>query len=230
MLPELYSFGNTNLVSRPTRDQAELSKEEMEESTPILEAKIKKWRPEACCIVGKGIWESIFKYKMGRKLTKLEFEFGWQDMRLGVVEEGEVIDGVKQKAWEGARVFVAVSTSGLVAGYSWSYKVALLEELAKWVAERKKERGETSPRGLPDHVVKEAGEKRERVWQALREKDRIGGVKVEDELEAGEAAVKTEEEVENIIKTEEVDVKAEEEVNGQIEEKREGIKAEEEDI
>ncbi|KAA8899169.1 uracil-DNA glycosylase-like protein [Sphaerosporella brunnea] len=135
-LPELYSLGNTNLVSRPTKDQAELSHEEMEEGVPILEAKVQKFRPESVCIVGKGIWERIYKAKSGKKLGK-EFQFGWQDgWRLGAVE-GE---------YEGAKVYVAVSTSGLVAGYSTAQKLRIMTELGDWVNLRRKERGETAPR------------------------------------------------------------------------------------
>ncbi|TGZ83103.1 DNA glycosylase [Ascodesmis nigricans] len=201
-LPELYNYGNTNLVSRPTRDQAELSKTEMEDGTPILEAKLKKWKPESVLIVGKGIWESIWKHKTGKKLTKEQFAFGWQKMRLGVTEEGEEVDGMKMGKWEGARVFVGISTSGLVAGYSKQEKLKLFKELADWVDERRKERGETAPRGLPSEVVEEAARRREREWKALMERSRDGDVKVEDELHAGEAGegIKQEE----VIKEEDV--------------------------
>ncbi|KAF8254081.1 DNA glycosylase, partial [Wilcoxina mikolae CBS 423.85] len=141
-LPELYSLGNTNLVSRPTKDQAELSLSEMEACVPVLEEKVRRWKPEAVCIVGKGIWERIYKVKAGKRLK--EFVFGWQEgWRFGGVE-GE---------WEGAKVFVAVSTSGLVAGYSTERKLEIMTELGRWVEERRRERGETAPRGLSDEVV-----------------------------------------------------------------------------
>ena len=201
-LPELYSFGNTNLVPRPTRDQAELSPAEMEDCVPMLEAKIRRWRPEAVCIVGKGIWERIFKVKSGRKLGKdCDFHFGWQDpWRLGDGDDGSGSgsgsggggggggdggggdggggdgggdgvsgdgggDGVSGDGggdgWQGARVFVAISTSGLVAGYSMDQKVAVMKELGDWVAERRRQRGESAPRGMPDEVVEEAARQRE---------------------------------------------------------------------
>lgn len=172
-LPELYSFGNTNLVPRPTRDQAELSPAEMEDCVPALEAKIRRWRPEAVCIVGKGIWERIFKVKSGRKLGKdCDFRFGWQDpWRLGAGDDGGGGDGGGDggggggdgggDGWQGARIFVAISTSGLVAGYSMDQKVAVMKELGDWVAERRRQRGESAPRGLPDEVVEEAARQRE---------------------------------------------------------------------
>jgi len=60
-LPELYSLGRTDLVSRPSRDAAELSKEEMVSAVPELEEKIQRWRPEAICLVGKAVWEAIWR-------------------------------------------------------------------------------------------------------------------------------------------------------------------------
>ena len=151
-LPELYSLGSTNLVSRPTKDQAELSPAEMEAAVPVLEEKIRRWKPEGVAVVGKGIWERIYKAKTGTKLGK-EFEFGWQGRwRLGE-DLGE--------GWEGARVFVAISTSGLVAGYSISRKLEIMRELGDWVNSRREERGETAPRGLPEKVVEKAVRERE---------------------------------------------------------------------
>ncbi|KAF8588202.1 DNA glycosylase [Ramaria rubella] len=65
-LPALYSLGLTNLVSRPSAEQAELSKEEMKDSVPLLKTKIVNYRPRIVCFVGKGIWlttESVFKHQ-----------------------------------------------------------------------------------------------------------------------------------------------------------------------
>ncbi|KAI5859104.1 G/U mismatch-specific uracil DNA glycosylase [Tricharina praecox] len=187
-LPELYSLGNTNLVSRPTKDQAELSWKEMEASVPVLEEKIRRWKPESVAVIGKGIWERIYKAKTGTRLGK-EFVFGWQDgWRLGE-DEGE--------GWEGARVFVAISTSGLVAGYSTARKLEIMKELGDWVRIRREERGETAPRGLPEEVVEKAVREREErftqnlvEWQACLEVEELDGedvkadgVKVEEEVE-----------------------------------------------
>ncbi|KAI5821466.1 uracil-DNA glycosylase-like protein [Pyronema omphalodes] len=180
-LPELYSLGNTNLVPRPTRDQAELSVQEMENCVPMLEEKVRKWKPEAVAIVGKGIWERCFKVKMGKKLGK-DFKFGWQTERMGV-EDG----------WKGARVFVAVSTSGLVAGYKWDEKLRIMKELGDWVNQRRQERGETAPRGLPEDVVNEAAERREREHrEALGEMEVNKEEMLSEEIE--EISVKDEQE------------------------------------
>ncbi|OJI91337.1 hypothetical protein ASPTUDRAFT_38313 [Aspergillus tubingensis CBS 134.48] len=128
-LPELYNIGNTNIVERPTRDASMLSKKEMDAGVPILEAKVREKRPEAVCLVGKSIWEAVWRVKVGRGIRKEEFRYGWQDegMNMGRVE-----------GWEGARVFVATTTSGLAAGMSVMEKREVWDELGRWVVERRK--------------------------------------------------------------------------------------------
>lgn len=112
----------------------------MDASVEICEAKIRKWRPESVCIVGKGIWESIWRAKHGgEKLGKKDFVWGWQ-------VDKERFGAVPEDGYEGARVFVVPSTSGLVAGYSMEFKKATWKELGDWVQKRRAERGETAPR------------------------------------------------------------------------------------
>ncbi|KAK6431239.1 uracil DNA N-glycosylase Thp1 [Oleoguttula sp. CCFEE 5521] len=135
-LSRLYSMGNTNIVSRPSKDAAQLSKAEMSAGTPILEEKIRKYRPEAVCIVGKGIWEAIWRWRYKRELKKGEFEYGWQAQRerMGVCE-----------GWEGARVFVSSSTSGLSASTKPVEKVAIWKPFGEWVQQRRRERSQATP-------------------------------------------------------------------------------------
>ena len=130
-------MGHTNIVTRPTKDASELSKAEMDAGVAVLEMKIAKYRPESVCIVGKGIWESIWRVRYGRGIRKDEFKYGWQDEgdRMGVISEGDDI-------WEGARVFVATSTSGLAAGMRPPEKEAVWRLLGEWVEKRREERGE----------------------------------------------------------------------------------------
>lgn len=132
-LPRLAALGNTNLVARPTRDAAQLSKKEMAESTPGLEARIAAVKPEAVCVVGKGIWEAIFRWRRGRDPRKEEFKYGWQadEENLG-----------RSKEWSGARVFVATSTSGLSANLKPPEKLAIWKPFGEWVAQRQRERKE----------------------------------------------------------------------------------------
>lgn len=130
-MPELYSLGFTNIVSRPSKTQSELSRKEMVAGTPVLEEKARQWKPEACCLVGKGIWEAVYEWKYGKKLSKADFCYGWQDEKHNMG---------KDKDWKGARVFVAASTSGLSASLRQDEKEAIWRPLGEWVERRRKER------------------------------------------------------------------------------------------
>lgn len=137
-LPRLYAYGNTNIVSRPTKNQSELSKEEMVQGTADLEEKFRIYRPKHICLVGKGIWEAVFKYKHGRAITKEEFHYGWQDEveNMARPESGEVdTDGA---TWAGARVFVATSTSGLAAALKPSEKEAIWKLLGDSIKDERR--------------------------------------------------------------------------------------------
>jgi mismatch-specific thymine-DNA glycosylase len=130
-LPRLYSIGNTNIVERPSKNAAELSKAEMTAGTPILEEKVRKYRPEAICVVGKGIWEAIWKWRYGKQIKKDEFHYGWQD---DLEKMGKCDD------WEGARIFVSSSTSGLSASTKPHEKEAIWKPFGEWVQARRKQR------------------------------------------------------------------------------------------
>ncbi|KFZ15371.1 hypothetical protein V501_02735 [Pseudogymnoascus sp. VKM F-4519 (FW-2642)] len=139
-LPALYGLGNTNIVARPTRNGAELSKQEMDDSVAVLEEKMRNFKPEAVCIVGKSIWESIWRVRHGRAIKKEEFRYGWQD-------ESEAIgkpDGLKEEGeegeWKGAKVFVTTTTSGLAATPTQAEKERIWRELGVWVEKRRGEK------------------------------------------------------------------------------------------
>lgn len=102
-------------MTRPTRNGSELSKTEMDGGVEVLEAKIRRFQPESACIVGKSIWESIWRVRHGRKMKKDEFKYGWQDdtEKIGAMAE----EGIPRYA--GARVFVATSTSGLAVSLTF---------------------------------------------------------------------------------------------------------------
>ncbi|KAI0799147.1 DNA glycosylase [Xylaria sp. FL0064] len=189
-LPARFGLGNTNIVARPSRNGAELSKAEMDAGVAVLEEKCRRWRPEAVCVVGKSIWESIFRVWRGRNLGKGEFEYGWQTERMGAVppardsagvrigvgeksveaekileeragslgdggDGGDENDGGEEDAaeeerrkkvddgpWEGARIFVATSTSGLAASLRPEEKERIWKILGDWCVQRRKERAE----------------------------------------------------------------------------------------
>ncbi|KAI5356642.1 putative uracil-DNA glycosylase, uracil DNA glycosylase family 2 [Septoria linicola] len=132
-LPRLYSMGNTNIVARPSKNAGELSKAESAEGTPILEEKIRSFRPEAVCIVGKGIWESIWRWRYKRPIKKDEFKYGWQHEKenMGIADD-----------WPGAKVFVATATSGLAANLKPPEKEAIWLPFGQWVKQRRIDRGD----------------------------------------------------------------------------------------
>ncbi|OJJ02621.1 hypothetical protein ASPVEDRAFT_42124 [Aspergillus versicolor CBS 583.65] len=137
-LPELYNVGNTNIVERATRDASMLSKAEMDAGVPVLEAKVAAKRPEAVCLVGKSIWESVWRARKGRAIRKEEFRYGWQDESENMGKSGE---------WNGAPVFVATTTSGLAATMSLPEKQAVWNELGSWVVSRRQAQGRNALQG-----------------------------------------------------------------------------------
>ncbi|KAI5310325.1 hypothetical protein KEM55_008477, partial [Ascosphaera atra] len=64
-------------------------------------------------------------------ITKQEFKYGWQDPS----ENIGVDDG-----WDGSRVFVATTTSGLAAGMTPAQKLEVWKELGTWVKARRRDR------------------------------------------------------------------------------------------
>lgn len=140
-------------MSRPTKDAAELSKSEMDEGVAILEEKIRKWRPESVAIVGKSIWESIWRVRHKEKCGKDDFRYGWQhdSERMGVVEAK---DG---EGWPGARVFVATTTSGLAAGMRPHEKEEVWRGLGEWVRQRRIEKGIPDEGGMKTEVIGDEG-------------------------------------------------------------------------
>lgn len=142
-LPDLYCMGNTNIVDRPSKDAAELSKEEITAGTAALDTKFLKYKPEAICIVGKGIWEGIWRYRYGRNMSKTEFKYGWQDEKhnMGKSEDGEQDLNADGSVWKGSRVFVTTTTSGLAASLKPAEKEAIWAPFGEWVQKRRAERG-----------------------------------------------------------------------------------------
>ena len=131
---DLYQIGNTNICARPTRSGDGLSKEEMQEGAVILDKKVALYKPEAVVVVGKSIWETIWRVKKGqKKFNNAEFQWGWQEaeLQLGRTWEGG------QLTWPGARTFVATSTSGLAANLTPAEKLAIWKPLGDWVTAKR---------------------------------------------------------------------------------------------
>ncbi|KAJ3014305.1 UNVERIFIED_CONTAM: hypothetical protein HDU68_000347 [Siphonaria sp. JEL0065] len=158
-LPQLYSLGTTNLVPRPTANQTQLAMQEKRDGAPVLAAKIRKWKPEAICFVGKDIWKVFHKEYYGVDMDEKGFEFGFQKSRVtgaDLLVGSKLIGGIKldkddqedvarNPDWKGAKVFVSFSTSGLVS-FSPDFKKEVWAKLGVFVNERREARGETSPR------------------------------------------------------------------------------------
>jgi len=83
-------YGFTNIVARPSRAAADISRAEYQAGAEILAGKIVQYLPDTVCFVGKG----VYQFYSGRK----EAEWGFQ----------------AQATAEGVRDFVAPSSSGLV--------------------------------------------------------------------------------------------------------------------
>jgi len=72
-------------------------------------------------------------------MKKEEFKYGWQDEKENMgVEEG----------WNGARVFVATSTSGLAASLLPAEKERIWRELGVWVEGRRRAREDMKPHDI----------------------------------------------------------------------------------
>jgi len=138
ILPKEYDLGNTNIVDRATRNGGELSKDEMVAGAGVLDEKIRKSQPEVVCLVGKSIWEAVWKWKYGKPMKAHEFKYGFQDTTENMGRSGGL--GGTETPWQGARVFVATSTSGLAASLSIPQKQEIWRQLGKWVEKRRNER------------------------------------------------------------------------------------------
>ncbi len=83
-------YGLTNIVSRPTRAAAEITREEYQTGRLILKDKLEFYRPGIVCFVGKGVYQAY----SGQRQTSWGFQ--------------------PQQCVAGVQDFVAPSTSGLV--------------------------------------------------------------------------------------------------------------------
>ncbi|MBP1933692.1 mismatch-specific DNA-glycosylase [Ammoniphilus resinae] len=83
-------YGLTNIVARPTKTAAEITREEYLEGKEILKTKIQSFHPKIVCFVGKGVYEEF----SGKK----KMDWGLQP--------DSVVAGVQE--------FVCPSSSGLV--------------------------------------------------------------------------------------------------------------------
>lgn len=126
-LPERYNVGRTDLILRVSRREDDIPPSERAAATRELDAKVAEYRPEAICFVSKGTWAIVHKAKHGKALNQAKFSWGWQ--------KGERMG--RCKGFEGARVFVIPSTSGLVTEPTRPVQAEIWEKLGRWVNERR---------------------------------------------------------------------------------------------
>lgn len=103
-------FGFTNIVPRPTRTAAEITKAEYTAGREVLLEKIAQFRPGAVCFVGKGVYEQY----SGRR----NIHWGFQP------QEKAQFKGVKE--------FVGPSSSGLVR-MKLEEMAEIYKQLADWI-------------------------------------------------------------------------------------------------
>ncbi|KAF8523411.1 uracil-DNA glycosylase-like protein [Gautieria morchelliformis] len=138
LLQDVNPVFKTNLVERPSAEQAELSKIEMKRSVPSLKVKIANHRPRIVCFVGKGIWvivEAVFKNHVGRNrhtTGSKSFEWGLQPYKLKAIITDKQYD--IECPMPGSPVtetlfWVMPSTSGRVVSHQLNDKVKLFSRL-----------------------------------------------------------------------------------------------------
>ncbi|WP_349407351.1 G/U mismatch-specific DNA glycosylase [Pseudalkalibacillus sp. SCS-8] len=54
-----YGYGFTNIVSRPTKEAADITKEEYQKGKIELKAKMQYFQPKVVCFVGKGVYQQF---------------------------------------------------------------------------------------------------------------------------------------------------------------------------
>lgn len=104
-----HGIGFTNIVARPTKTAAEITKEEYRRGAEVLRDKIARYRPKVVCYVGKGVYEQL----SGRK----GMDWGKQDE--------PVVPGVID--------FVAPSSSGLVR-MPLADIISIYAQLKAWIS------------------------------------------------------------------------------------------------
>jgi len=111
-----WGLGLTNIISRPTAEASELSREELVAAVPSLHEKISRHKPQAICVVGKGIYDAMWRARHDNQSLPKSFDWGLQP-----------------ESFAGCRTFVVPSTSGRVAAYSREFKLNLWTKVASQV-------------------------------------------------------------------------------------------------
>jgi G:T/U-mismatch repair DNA glycosylase len=128
------SLGHSTVAQRATNKNDKLQTREKDAGVRILERKIKSFKPEVVCLVGKDVWKAIFHFRNGRHWnSEKDPPIPW-DWQPEIDNFGAEVGG-----WRGARVFLAESTSG-ANSVGTEVKERNWKKLGDWVIRRRRER------------------------------------------------------------------------------------------
>ncbi|KAK6368576.1 uracil DNA N-glycosylase Thp1 [Lithohypha guttulata] len=132
-LMDLYGLGHTNVVAHiASRAASDLTKEDWMVGARDLDEKIRKFKPEAVCLVGEGIFTQWFRYKEGRPHNVKKdgpVKFGIQDEKYWI--------GRKEGEYKGSTTWVVTTTSGASTKHSTQERVAIWKPLGDWFAPKR---------------------------------------------------------------------------------------------
>jgi double-stranded uracil-DNA glycosylase len=124
-----WGLGLTNLVPRPTPGIDTLTPQEYVDGERVLRRKARRWKPRVVAFVGVTLYRAIFDNHRARKGRRENISLRAQrSPRLK-----EVVCGLQQERFEGARVFVLPNPSGRNANFSYAQMLAAFRLLARVV-------------------------------------------------------------------------------------------------
>lgn len=131
-LVELYGMGHTNIVAHiASRAASDLTSKDWMDGAAVLDDKIRRFKPEAVCLVGEGIFQQWFRYKAGRAYNVKKdgpVKFGIQDEKYWIGRKGD---------YKGAVTWVVTTTSGASTKFSAEERVAIWKPLGDWFAPKR---------------------------------------------------------------------------------------------
>ncbi|CAG8609109.1 3889_t:CDS:2 [Acaulospora colombiana] len=136
-LPKRFNIGIINVVGRDTRSSADLSTTELRNGIPSVIKKVKLYRPEFLCFIGKCGFDA-FEVVYRTHDTKKSQGYGLQLLKIPWEDDDD--PGQNEKNEErSTKIFCIPSTSARVKHYQKLDKLKYFKELNKLVNYEKKE-------------------------------------------------------------------------------------------
>lgn len=133
-LVDLYGMGHTNMVAHiASRAASDLTTQDWMDGAAALDGKIRRFKPEAVCLVGEGIFQQWFRYKEGRAYSVKKDG----PVKFGVQEEKYWIGRREEDGYAGAVTWVVTTTSGASTKFSTEERVAIWKPLGDWFAPKR---------------------------------------------------------------------------------------------